>query len=509
MTSSRRGRPRSGGPLHCDRCGRSTAKIRVRWPDGAICGICFTIAVRTHGTCPGCGTARLLPGLSPDGAPCCRDCAGITTAFDCRTCGHEGERYRGGACARCSLRADLTDLLHPDRDPARTSLVEALAAVQRPESMLTWLRSDTVIALLTGLGEGTIAMSHTGLDASEAGRAVEHLRAILEHCGLLPPRDAPLAAFDAWVTAKTSAISDPSQRHVVDRFARWHHQPRLEALGAAGHVTRGPTHSAKQEITAAIQFLAWLSTRHLDLASCRPLDLDLWITTGPSTRHVVRTFIVWAKRARLCDRHLVVAFRAPRTVPMLSQDARIALLRRCLVGSETDLSLRVAAMLVLLLAQPVTRIARMQRSQIVRAQAGIRLHLTKDPIDLPAPFSALVSAYLDQPATSGTIARNASPWLFPGGLAGRPIHPTTLTNRLHAAGIDLIGAKNAALRELVREAPPPVVAAQLGYSDPVIFRHAAASAQSFDDYAKLVANGLTHPPNGHHRVDPSFRQDRT
>jgi len=48
-TGRSRGRPRSTGNLTCDRCGAATAQIRVIWPDGRICGVCFHHATRTVG----------------------------------------------------------------------------------------------------------------------------------------------------------------------------------------------------------------------------------------------------------------------------------------------------------------------------------------------------------------------------------------------------------------------------------------------------------------------------
>ena len=62
----RRGRPRTTGSAHCDRCGRSAGKLRSRWPEGGICGTCFHAAVRTTGTCPNCGHHGMLPGLNGD-----------------------------------------------------------------------------------------------------------------------------------------------------------------------------------------------------------------------------------------------------------------------------------------------------------------------------------------------------------------------------------------------------------------------------------------------------------
>lgn len=108
----RRGRPRTTGDLTYDRCQRSTSKIRVRWPDGRICGICFREATSTVGVCAHCGVVRLLPGRDED-RRLCQPCSGIVTDMDCGRCEREGELYRRGVCVRCALRADLSAVLLP------------------------------------------------------------------------------------------------------------------------------------------------------------------------------------------------------------------------------------------------------------------------------------------------------------------------------------------------------------------------------------------------------------
>ncbi len=88
----------------------------MHWPDGAVCGACFTAAVRTYGTCAFCGEHRLLPGRSAAGAPLCRDCAGITTTLTCDRCGREAERLRAGtAPAVCSPLTSNTSSVRPHR----------------------------------------------------------------------------------------------------------------------------------------------------------------------------------------------------------------------------------------------------------------------------------------------------------------------------------------------------------------------------------------------------------
>jgi len=64
-TGRSRGRPRSSGNLTCDRCGAATAQIRVIWPDGRICGVCFHHATRT-----------VAPAIAAVGMVCCRVATG-------------------------------------------------------------------------------------------------------------------------------------------------------------------------------------------------------------------------------------------------------------------------------------------------------------------------------------------------------------------------------------------------------------------------------------------------
>jgi hypothetical protein len=76
-----------------------------------------------------------------------------------------------------------------------------------------------------------------------------------------------------------------------------------------------------------------------------------------------------------------------------------------------------------------------------------------------------------------------SPWLFPGTRAGTHLHPNTIRNRIRALGVNLLGARNRALADLVTQVPPPVIADALGYSHQVPFKHAAHAAEPGARYA--------------------------
>lgn len=484
-----RGRPRTTGAFTCDRCSRAAGKHRASWPEGKICGTCFTVAMRTHGTCPGCGTKRMLPGrtASHNHQPVCADCAGITQDYHCSGCGEETEHYRHNTCARCALRNDLTALLHVEEaqgtETTAAKLLAALLGAQRPESILSWLRNTGVRDLLKRLAAGHIPLSHEALDRESNTLRVEHLRSLLIHHNLLPVRDHYLALFERWLANKLDDIDDIEVRRPIESFARWHHLRRIRSISADGKTTQGPVHSSKQEITETVKFLTWLKLTHgRTVASCLQADVDAWLADGPTTRHAIRTFFVWAMKNRTCT-NITIGFRQAKTVPLVTQSQRLAMLKTCLTDNIDTLSSRVAATLLLLYAQPVVKIAAMKSADVLLTPDGPRLSLGEEhPAPVPEPFAGLLTKHLASRPNMRTGSSSGSPWLFPGYRAGQHIHPNTLMMRLREIGIDLLGARNASLRSLVQEVPAPLVAEMLGYSYQVTQKHAAAAAEPWSRY---------------------------
>jgi hypothetical protein len=62
------------------------------------------------------------------------------------------------------------------------------------------------------------------------------------------------------------------------------------------------------------------------------------------------------------------------------------------------------------------------------------------------------------------------------------MHTRSIVNRLGEVGINVLGARNSALRNLVAEIPAPVVAKLLGFSDTCTQRHAQLAAQPWSRY---------------------------
>jgi len=238
--STVRGRPRTTSTRDdpCARCGRYIPRLAATWPEGRLCNICYFDAIHTRGTCPECLQDRLLPGPpNADGLPICSTCAAIPYDFHCERCDVEAGHHRGSLCARCALRDDLHGLLGGEPSaPALVGLVDALCASDRPESIIVWKRSSKVQELLRGLGDGTIPVSHAGLD-SVPGKHADHLRALLQHHDLLPQRDPYLPRFERWIDDKLDGLPD-QVRQPVQHFATWHHLRQIRAKAAAGAATR-------------------------------------------------------------------------------------------------------------------------------------------------------------------------------------------------------------------------------------------------------------------------------
>lgn len=480
-----RGRPRSDGEHRCARCARMVARIRVTWPDGPVCGICFTTALRRRGSCPECGQDRLLPGRSTTGSDICRDCAGITTEMTCQGCGAEAERFRAGHCIRCVLRADLETLLRPLDPPdlRLKRLIGILANAERPESIYTWMRGAKAKELLTGLGTGDIELTHESFDALPESRAVEHLREMLIHHGMLPDRDRELAAFQRWLETRIQVLADtPHIQSPIEQFARWHHLKRLRTLSEAGKTPNTAVRSAKQEITESGKFLAWLDAEHgLTATSIGQAHINEYLAAGPSTRYTIRTFIIWLIKNKEIVR-VEVPHRYAATKPGITQQQRTDLIAHLVESGDAPLRLRVAALILLLFGQPVGKIAALKCSDLHASPEGLYLSLGNVPALIPAQIAPMVWDYLHHRPNQRT-ANGTSEWLFPGSLSGQHIHADAMMSQLRALGIDLGGARNTTLRSLVQELPPTVVANTLGYSYQVIHRHNADAGTPMAGYA--------------------------
>ncbi len=118
----------------------------------------------------------------------------------------------------------------------------------------------------------------------------------------------------------------------------------------------------------------------------------------------------------------------------------------------------------------------------IRRTKPSTIRLGLHPLALPEPFADLIRQHTKKRPNLATTNKN-SPRLFPGKRAGQHLHPNTIMARLHELGVDLRGARNQALAELVTTAPPSLVADALGYSYQTAFNHAANAGEHWARYA--------------------------
>lgn len=469
----------------CSRCGRRAAKS-AEWPDGPICRTCYEKAMWVRGHCPGCGADRLLPGRDPDGAPICRDCAGISRNFFCDRCGFEGMLLGRRLCERCTLADRLADLLDDGTGqvhPRLAPLVDLLLALDRPKSRLIWLRRPNVVHLLQGLATGRVPLSHQGLQQQEHWRTAAHLRDLLMESNVLPRADRRLLLYERWLAERLEAVEDPARHQLLHRFATWHQLRRLRAKAEAGPLGRSPTHEARQQITQGDAFLTWLAAHNRTLGQCRQADLDAWHADNYATRRPAQPFLRWCMDNGAMPRlalppHVIKQDQSP-----MHQHRRLAILRGVLHDETLPLRTRTAASLVLLYAQPVSRIVRLTTADVIDDGDALIVRLGDPPAPLPGPVASLVRAYLaEQPRLARASSRSTA-WLFPGRQPGHPMDPTSLLDQLRAAGVPAQRGRASAIRHLVLQAPAPVVARALGYHDKTTVHLVTEAGGTWSRYA--------------------------
>jgi hypothetical protein len=469
----------------CVRCGRRTAKA-ANWSDGPICRTCLDRALRVRGRCPSCGTERLLPGRDHGGAPICRDCAGITRSFFCDRCGFEGRLHTGRLCERCTLTDKVTATLDDGTgqiNPALKPLADHLIAMPDPWAGWMWIRHPWVRGLLADLATGRLPLTHEALHALPNWRTVAYVRDLLMACGILPAANKHLLHFETWLTHRLAELDGHPHQQTLRRFATWELLPRLRSRARQRPLTPNIRRFTGEQFTAARTFLTWLDEHDRTLATCTQADLDIWNATHPEhSRRVLRVFLLWAMNNRRM-RRLVLPSQQPSKGERLSQHRRLELIRRAATDEAIPLPTRVAACLMLLYAQPVSRLLHLTVDDVLHQHEEVFLQIGDPPTPVPEPFAALLVELIDHRQNMTTATNPNARWLFPGRRAGQPLNNGTMLQQLRDHGFPTQAARTAALRQLVLQAPAPVIAQSLGFHDQTTARIAAEAGKTWVHYA--------------------------
>jgi integrase len=258
--------------------------------------------------------------------------------------------------------------------------------------------------------------------------------------------------------------------------------PAPAARPGQGPISDGAFLNAKQTTTVTIGFLGWLHQRTNSLSELSQHDIDAWFASGPTTRkHAVR-FLYWARDQRIID-HLEVPIPRTRQADQLGPGQRLAQLHRVLTDSTIQPAPRLLAALVLLFGASLSQLTALTVDDVVDDETGTRLRLGTEPVLLPQPLVDLLRALLDDPRyRRNTVTNWHSRWLFPGARPGRPIHLYSARKMLQDIGIPARSARTGTWLQLVREAPPAVLADALGLSATAAMRYAALAGADFLSY---------------------------
>jgi hypothetical protein len=479
----------------CARCGQERPPA-ARWPEGPVCDTCYTSALRHRARCAGCGQERRLvfpPG--PDGVACA-DCAGLAAMSRCDACGTEDKLYEKGLCARCSLRRRATEILSAatgDVPATMTAVLEAVCAARNPRSALNWLREGAGAAILADVAAGRTAATHEALDEHPRPRAAGFLRQVLTAGGALPPRDEELARAEQRLAGLLESLDDPEHRRLVRAFAAWQVMRRLRHRAQARPRYRTPTATARNSISEAARFLAWLSGRETPLRQCRQADIDDWLATATTgAAESTRGFLDWAARHGHCQAFAFPA-RQRHAGPAISDSQRWEHAARLLRDDTAEPADRAAGCLVLLYGQNVTRIAALTVSQVTRHDGDVHIRLGKHDIPVPPALGTILDTLItDGKPYTGTGTPPAGKWLFPGLLPGQPITPARLSARLNAIGIPVRAARRAALTGLAAQVPAAVLADALGINPATAVNWAHDAGSNWNRYAAELAKNRNH-----------------
>lgn len=171
----------------------------------------------------------------------------------------------------------------------------------------------------------------------------------------------------------------------------------------------------------------------------------------------------------------------------LHQHRRLAILRRVLNDDSLPLRARIAAALVLLYAQPVSRIVRLTIDDVTNDETTVTVRLGDPPSPLPEPVADLMRACIQSRQHLPYASSRSSQWLFfPGSQPGQPMNPVSLQVHLREISVPPQRGRTSAIRQLVLQAPAPVIAMALGYHDKTATRLVTEAGGTWSRYAPGV-----------------------
>jgi hypothetical protein len=484
---------------------------------GAICADCDEPAdpLRIFGSvvrCLLCDRRRdnhRVRGSGPPRARCVQ-CgndprSGLTDDHRCRQCRRRAEHH----CGRCQQttglarhhdgwicqHCDLDERLGPfDQMPTTLAPIRAaILAANNPKIVHRWLRNSTAGQLLERLAGGEVPLTHNTLNDVDDDRSIRHLRALLVASGALPDEDRQLERLERFFDHQLNTrITDPADRKVVRAWLKWQVLARLRKRADSGESMAHSANNSRGALRSVIELLDQLADHDRNLQTATQADLDCWFAHPGANRWLARPFLIWARQRHHLSRQIRLPptpAQAPR--PTVDDPGRWDIARQLVADDTLAIDDRVAAALVVLYGQPLSRIVRLAITDVLHGPDGtVALNVDGHPMPIHEPFATLI-AKLPTRRTNGVTDQIASSWLFPGGHAGKAISSVALGQRLRAIGIEPCIMRNSARAQLVTEIPPAVLGKLIGINPGTASRWATLTNSNWIAYA---ANRATKGP---------------
>ncbi|WP_444468379.1 hypothetical protein ACR31U_35255 (plasmid) [Streptomyces rochei] len=362
----------------------------------------------------------------------------------------------------------VDEVLADSQGRVRSELDGVRAALLKPppRTVLRWIHKIPARrAVFRALAGATGPVTHEVLDRVTSDAVAAHLRALLVTGGVLAERDEHLARLEKWLIRTVARIPDAQERRIVHHYARWQPLRRLRRLPHGSHVTHGQADSVRMEIRSIVRLAEQLHRDGTGLGTCTQDQIDAWLADGSPQHTLVRGFLHWTTRhghSRVLTAPLYTSDFAAQVV---AQDQRWAMVRRLIHDTDLTTIDRVAGLLLLLFAQPASRICRLTTKHVIDNGRVLQLCLGQQPADMPAPLDNLIRDLVQhRHGRAPVITGHESVWLFPGAYAGRPLEPHSLGRRLKRLGIRPRVSRNASLMDIASELPAHIFSRLLGFS---------------------------------------------
>ena len=182
----------------------------------------------------------------------------------------------------------------------------------------------------------------------------------------------------------------------------------MRARAAAGPLRPTACQYARTRFTVAQAFLTWAAAADTRPSALTQAHIDAYVNSCRAyQRLAVRAFLTWAAEHGHIPAHLDIPREKYATGQAITQKRRLELLRRFATDTAVPLRPRAAACIMLLYAQPLTRILRLTAGDLTRDGDGRTWLNLGDP---PSPSRARsTTCSTSSPAPAMTTFRPTAP----------------------------------------------------------------------------------------------------